>query len=140
MLRLRQLMFEEMDLDVSDDAWRAPTATYLTRHVRLETVVGAVMDRPHASGLCGAGILRIQEVAGSPLFPRGLVGHIGSVAVEPSWRRRGIGEAIVTFLVDEARARGLERLELHASRAGEGIYRRLGFRDRPGGVELSLDL
>jgi ribosomal protein S18 acetylase RimI-like enzyme len=69
-----------------------------------------------------------------------MVGHIGSVAVDPPWRRQGIGERIVTFLIDEARSHGLERLELHATPGGEGIYRRLGFRDRRGGIELSLDL
>jgi GNAT superfamily N-acetyltransferase len=120
--RLRDVMFHEMDVDWSNQSWRESTMAYLTRHIPLENIIGAVMDRPNEQGLCAAGLLRIQEVPGSPLFPRGMVGHIGSVAVDPPWRRQGIGERIVTFLIDEARSHGLERLELHATPGGEGIY------------------
>jgi ribosomal protein S18 acetylase RimI-like enzyme len=99
-----------------------------------------VIERGGGADLCGAGLLHILRVLGSPQFPRGVAGHINSVAVEPESRRLGCGEAIIRFLVDAAVTNGVERVELHASQEGEGIYRRIGFRDRGGGPELRLDL
>lgn len=58
-------------------------------------------------------------------------GAIGvySVATLPEHRGRGVGEALVRFAVERARAAtGIERSVLQASRDGESLYRRLGYR------------
>lgn len=58
-------------------------------------------------------------------------GAIGvySVATLPEHRGRGIGEALVRHAVERASAAtGLERTVLQASRDGESLYRRLGYR------------
>lgn len=140
LVRLRGVMYHGMGVDDSNDEWKVVTARRLTSELPRATIVGGVVERRFEPGLCGAGLLRLDEVLGSPRFPRGLVAHVGSVAVDPEWRRRGIGESILRFLIDEARALGVERLELHATPDGEGIYRRLGFEDRGGGVELRMNL
>lgn len=140
MVRLRGVMFRDMGVDLSSDAWKVTTTARLTRDLAVGVVIGAVVDRVSRSGLCASGVLQIHEVLGSPHFQKGVAGHVGSVAVDTEWRRRGVGERVLTFLIDEARVLGVERLELHATPAGEAIYRRLGFRDRQGGVELRLEL
>jgi ribosomal protein S18 acetylase RimI-like enzyme len=140
LLRLRSVMFNDMSADSENGEWINSTRAVLERHLPTATIVGAVIDRTSERGLCGAGLLQIEESLGSPRFPKGAKGHLSSVAVDVEWRRQGLGERIVQFLVDEARLLGLERVELHATEAGEGIYRRLGFRDRQGGIELRLDL
>ncbi|MGN6393685.1 MAG: GNAT family N-acetyltransferase [Gemmatimonadales bacterium] len=50
-----------------------------------------------------------------------------NVYTEPSWRRRGVGEALMRRVLDWAAAEGLDRLVLHASDQGRGLYERLGF-------------
>lgn len=140
LLRLRGVMFNAMSADAENESWTPSARSLLERNLPTEAIIGAVIDRTGEPGLCGAGLLQIEESLGSPRFPRGLRGHISSVAVDVSWRRRGLGERIIHFLVDEARTLGLERVELHATNDGEGIYRKLGFRDRSGGVELRLEL
>lgn len=140
LVRLRGVMYHGMGVDDSNDEWIEVTTRKLTSELARASIVGGVVERVSQPGLCGAGLIRLDEVLGSPRFPKGLVGHVGSVAVDPEWRRRGIGESILRFLIDEARRRGVERVELHATPDGESIYRRLGFRDRQGGVELRLDL
>lgn len=140
MVRLRGVMYRDMGVDLSNDAWKATTTARLTRDLARRDAIGAVMDRVSEPGLCASGVLQIQEVLGSPRFPKGIVGHVGSVAVDTEWRRRGVGEQVLRLLIHEARALGVERLELHATPAGESIYRRLGFRDRQGGVEFRLAL
>lgn len=140
LLRLRGVMFHDMHFDIASTEWIDSTSTSFKRHLPLATIIGAVMDRVPEPGLCASGLLQIQEGLGSPRFPKGAVGHISSVTVDPEWRRQGIGESLLRFLIDEARTLGLERIELHATPDGEGIYRKLGFHDCQGGVELRLEL
>ena len=140
LLRLRGVMFRDMGFDIANTDWIDFTSRILERQVSNATLIGAVLDRVLEPGLCASGLLQIQEGLGSPHFPKGLVGHISSVVVDPGWRKQGIGENVIRFLIDEARTLGLERVELHAAPDGEGVYRRIGFRDRQGGIELRLEL
>jgi GNAT superfamily N-acetyltransferase len=47
----------------------------------------------------------------------------------PAARRRGISTAILDALKNEAISMGISKLALHASAAGEPLYRRFGFND-----------
>lgn len=54
-------------------------------------------------------------------------GQVGRMAVLPPWRGRGIGSALLTELVRQARADGYTEIYLHAQCHAEDFYRRLGF-------------
>lgn len=54
-------------------------------------------------------------------------GHIGRMAVSAAWRRRGVGQAMLRWLVDYARARGDAAAHLHAQTHALGFYARAGF-------------
>ena len=57
-------------------------------------------------------------------------GHITNVAVHPNFRRRHIGEAIVSVLLAEAQAEGITRqtLEVRVSNfAAQRLYEKFGF-------------
>ena len=54
-------------------------------------------------------------------------GHIGRVAVLPTWRGRGVGRALVAALLELARRRGLHRVRLAAQTEAIGFYETLGF-------------
>lgn len=53
--------------------------------------------------------------------------RIGRMAVLPAARGAGVGGAILSRLVEAARARGDEAVELSAQRSAEPFYRRHGF-------------
>lgn len=55
-------------------------------------------------------------------------GHIGRMAVMPSWRGRGVGAALLQHLMQVARARGDAACELNAQVSAVGFYERFGFR------------
>lgn len=58
-------------------------------------------------------------------------GHITNVAVHPDYRRRHIGEAIVSALLAEAETAGVfaETLEVRAmNSAAQGLYAKFGFK------------
>lgn len=54
-------------------------------------------------------------------------GYIWSVYVEPNYRRQGISRHLTLLAVDYLRSIGCTAVVLHASDAGEPMYRSLGF-------------
>jgi predicted GNAT family N-acyltransferase len=54
-------------------------------------------------------------------------GHIGRMAVRRDWRRRGVGGAILEYLIDCARRRGDRTLQLNAQTHAIAFYERHGF-------------
>lgn len=55
-------------------------------------------------------------------------GKIGRMAVVRAWRGRGVGTAMLRFLLEAARGRGLSSVTLDAQVRALDFYRRLGFR------------
>jgi len=59
-------------------------------------------------------------------------GRVGGMWVEPAWRRRGVGHALLQEVVRWGRERGLRRLGLWApvqNPAAMALYSRAGFRN-----------
>jgi ribosomal protein S18 acetylase RimI-like enzyme len=72
-----------------------------------------------------------------PILPRPRSAHGGiedgpeaiilNVYVEPAWRRRGVGEALIRSVLAALAERKVRRIVLHASEDGRPLYERLGF-------------
>lgn len=54
-------------------------------------------------------------------------GKIGRMAVLPEWRGRGVGDALLRALLEQAQARGWREVSLHAQVHAMGFYSRHGF-------------
>jgi GNAT superfamily N-acetyltransferase len=91
------------------------------RRLNLEFVTAHAETRPFAAD---AGD---RVVGTSVLSINGSVGWIGTVWVDPAWRRRGIGLDLTRATIDEAEAAGCRTLVLVATEAGRPLYERLGF-------------
>ena len=57
----------------------------------------------------------------------GTVGWIGTIWVDPGWRRRGLGMALTQATIDAADEAGCRTLVLVATDAGLPMYQRIGF-------------
>lgn len=55
-------------------------------------------------------------------------GRIGRMAVLPSWRRRGVGSALLQAAIAACRQRGEEQVTLSAQVAAIPFYEKAGFR------------
>jgi len=55
-------------------------------------------------------------------------GYILNVFVEPEYRGRGIAKALTLQCMAEAKRRGIGVVALHASRKGQPVYEKLGFK------------
>ncbi len=62
-------------------------------------------------------------------------GHIGRMAVLPTWRGQGIGRALLDAALAGARARGLTCVRLSAQTHAADFYRRAGFVTQGGPYE-----
>lgn len=63
--------------------------------------------------------------------------YVHDIALAPVARRRGAAAAIVERIAGLARETGLDRLELVAVNGSAPVWRRLGFRDKPGPAPTS---
>ncbi|MDR1611455.1 MAG: GNAT family N-acetyltransferase [Planctomycetota bacterium] len=69
----------------------------------------------------------LSERPANPDCPDGRVGVIMNVYTHPAHRRRGHSTAVVSRIVDEARAMGISALDLLAAGAAALLYEKVGF-------------
>jgi predicted N-acetyltransferase YhbS len=85
---------------------------FVTRHAESHPFVAEVDGQ-----IVGTGVLSVN----------GSVGWIGTVWVEPAWRRRGVGMALTQATIDAAESAGCRTLLLVATDAGRPLYEKIGF-------------
>lgn len=85
--------------------------------------------------IAGAGV-QLRRVAPHPakIGGKAAVGQgrhaiVINVFTEPEWRRHGLGEMLLREIIQFAKTERLDRLVLHASKGGRGLYERMGFVD-----------
>ena len=75
------------------------------------------------------GYVNGRAVSTAATVPSGDTVGVYNVATTPEFRRRGYGEAVMRFALDDTRKRlGLERSALQSTPAGLRIYERMGYR------------
>jgi hypothetical protein len=73
--------------------------------------------------------LVIREQPGNFEVPNGKTGYILNMFTLKEFRNKGICNLLLNCIIDESQKLQLDKLELHATSAGEPIYRRIGFTD-----------
>lgn len=128
LIRLRALLFETIGVGAADPGWRDSLAAVLADQLSSDTVRILVVDG--AEGMAACGIGTIEQRLPNPRLANGRLGHVFGVVTDPGYRRRGHSRAIMTGLLAWFQECGVARVDLHASREGEPLYRSLGFVER----------
>ncbi len=110
-----------MDFESLEQAHREKLALQLPEGTCFAWIA-ELQGEPVGSG--GLSILRTVPVPEDPSF---VIGFIHSIYILPSRRRRGIASTLVERLLDDARKKGLRRVQLAASEAGKSLYGKKGF-------------
>ena len=129
LVRLRALMMEALD-EPPEPTWRAACTAFLAAALadgRAGAVVAPDPGDPARARLVACGVGTVVERLPGPNTPDGRYGYIASMVTEAPWQGRGLATGIVSGLIAWFGARGIHKVDLHASVHGESIYRRLGF-------------
>lgn len=128
LVRLAAMMFASMGLDVSDPAWLAAAERSARERAGDEDMVAFVVDHPSEPGvLVASGAATIAERLPGPMNPSGRAAYVQWMSVEPEFQRRGLGRAVLRALLTLLEERGITLIDLHATEAGEALYRSEGF-------------
>lgn len=126
----------------SDTGWHAESLSVVRRKLADPDgdFAAFVVDRPDRPGKLAALVVGTLDYRiGRAGNPRGVIGHVFSVATDPDQRRRGYARAGMEVLLDWFRERGAGSVELNASAEAEPLYASLGFVRKPDpSMRLSL--
>jgi ribosomal protein S18 acetylase RimI-like enzyme len=98
--------------------------------------MSATVVEPLARSVGGLDAARLHEVlalvdgapaGGGSLWVTGRSAGLYNIGTLEAARGRGVGTAVTAALVERARGLGCTEVVLHATAAGLGVYRRLGF-------------
>jgi GNAT superfamily N-acetyltransferase len=106
------------------DAVREANVRWLDEHMDRDFV--AWIAEVDAQPVGTAAIMWFPHPPG-PRKLTGLEAYVLNVYTKPEFRRRGIARALMARVVDEARAKGVGRIWLRASREGRPLYEAIGF-------------
>ncbi|MGN6302531.1 MAG: GNAT family N-acetyltransferase [Angustibacter sp.] len=128
LVRLRGVMFASMG-EPHEGPWAEECHRFLAEHLDGGRLAASVVEAPDGARLaaCAVGVIDLRLPSPTRQGP---MGHISSVATDERWRRRGFARAAVSDLLDWFVEQGVGRVQLSASRDGEGLYRSLGFSER----------
>ncbi len=121
-MRVRQLREEGATEDID---LRPALRDYYARHMADGSFVSwLAVDGGRIIATSGLSIVEKPPYFGCP---SGRIGLLSSMFTEPEYRRRGIARALLSRLMDEARARGCGAVQITASDMGVLLYADFGF-------------
>lgn len=97
----------------------------------------AAMEPPHAAFLAIEEDGRLTAIGSGIAYGR--LGIVGNMVVAADRRRRGLGSRILREVLGFLEARGVERVELFATRDGRRLYQRFGFTALAVGAILEIE-
>lgn len=139
--RLRVLMFLDMGRDPADlDAqWqRRNVEHFRSRLADVEQFAAFVVDGDRG-GLAASSVGWLNPHLIGTRNRSGRSAYVANICTDSAYRRRGLGRATLTALLDWLRSTGVGTVDMHATPDGERLYRSLGFAE-PTEVALTLRL
>ena len=130
-LRKRQLIDEGQSPDMEIDG---ELRQYFERHFADRSLVEWVAE--DGDRIVATAAIVFMDFPPAFNNRTGIRGYVTNMYTAPSHRRRGIAAALLEKLVDEAGARGVRTVLLAASQMGKPVYRRFGFAEADGWMEL----
>ncbi len=98
-------------------SWALPAGKHIACFARTDD------DTVGCGGLC------LYQEMPSPDNPDGQCAYLMNIYCRPAYRRHGVGEAVVRWLVGQARQRHITKIYLETSDTGRNLYEKLGFHE-----------
>lgn len=84
----------------------------------------------------GCGGMCLYHEMPSPDNPNGKCAYLMNIYARPQFRRHGIGDAIVRWLIAHAKQQGITKIYLETSEDGKPLYQEIGFHEMYGYMKL----
>lgn len=111
--------------DAEETVLRNNMHAYFTREINQNYFCWYATIDGQVAAIAGMGI---RVVPGNVKNPSGIWGYIMSVYTVPQHRRKGLSGQLIRHLVATGRQQGITAFELHATKAGEPVYIKQGFK------------
>lgn len=85
----------------------------------------------------GCGGMCLYDEMPSPDNPKGKCAYLMNIYSRPQFRRHGIGNAVVRWLIGQAEQCKITKIYLEASEDGRPLYQEIGFQDMSGYMKLT---
>lgn len=119
------------------DEMRAENEKYLQRRLGSELVYCiAAIDGEDV----GCGAFCLQDELPSPDNPSAKSAYLMNIYTRASARGRGIGHAVVSWLIEQAKESGAGKIYLEATAVGCPLYESLGFAPMDGMMKLDVTM
>lgn len=139
LVRLRRLMFAAMTGADQPGEWERSAREHLEHALADgQSALGAFVVDAGPGRLASCAVGTVERRLPAPAHPAGCFGFVFNVCTDPEHRGRGYARAATSALLDWFAARGVTRVDLHATADAEAMYRRFGFAEHS--IALSLDL
>ncbi len=90
--------------------------------------------------IVGCGGMCLYNEMPSPDNQSGKCAYLMNIYTCPQFRKNGIAEKIVNWLIDKAEDKGITKIYLETSEAGRKMYYSVGFREMKDQMQLDMDL
>lgn len=127
-LRMAYLLADFGQIDEGSlESIKASLPGFFERH--LGDDLTAYVMRDDDDGIVSVALMLVSEKPANPRFVHGHIGTVFNVYTCPEHRRKGFARQVMCSLVEDARAKGLDLVELNATNDGYPLYRSIGFTD-----------
>ena len=122
----RFCLFGAVRPEMDAESLREPVRNYYAETIPTgECVYWLALD---GDRVIGGGGWAIRRYAPGYLLRNGVSAYVFNIYTDPAYRRRGVAREIMLRLMDDARQRGIKRVDLHATEVGRPVYEKLGFK------------
>ena len=125
----RREMFSDMGIFTKKEAKSGDRAyiKFVKEKMKQGKYLGFLIENEEGKVVSG-GCIWLKELQPKPLAKKNDAPYILSVHTEKAYRGKGLASMIIKECVKWAKKHGYPRVELHASKQGESVYAKLGFK------------
>lgn len=118
------------------DALHKRLREYIRLHMADGRLISVIAEENGCIAACA--MLNLYESYPTAANPGGRIGHLFNVNTRPAFRRKGLAEAVVRQLLQEAKAAGAGIITLDYTKQGKPLYEKLGFEHAEHDMQLIL--
>lgn len=135
----RLLMWKDIHTELEDEIEesREVTRNWIQSKI-LEGSLVPFIVRTTNGAIAGSGCILVKEDQPRPGSDRIKFPYLMSMYTVPEFRRKGVASLIVTEAIKWSQENNFDRISLHASNEGIGLYRKFGF-TQTNEMRLKLD-